>query len=66
MFDTGPQYFDGKGWANDFATKFGVHAIPDLWLINQRGEVAATDASAQELDSKLAQLLGSGQKTSSN
>ena len=32
-----PQYFDGKGWENEFATKYGVHAIPEMWLINQRG-----------------------------
>jgi thiol-disulfide isomerase/thioredoxin len=61
-----PQYFDGKGWANDFATKFGVHAIPDLWLINQHGEVTATGASAKELDSKLAQLLGQSQNPPGN
>ena len=48
-----PQYFDGKGWENDFATKYGVHAIPEMWLINQRGEVASTDISVEELEQKI-------------
>ncbi len=52
-----PQYFDGKGWENDFARKYGVHAIPEMWLINQRGEVASTDISVEELEQKTAQLL---------
>lgn len=52
-----PQYFDGKGWENDFARKYGVHAIPEMWLINQRGEVASTDISVEELEQKTEQLL---------
>ena len=52
-----PQYLDGKGWENDFATKYGIHAIPEMWLINQRGEVASTDISIEELDQKIEQLL---------
>ena len=54
-----PQYFDGKGWENDFATKYGVHAIPEMWLINQRGEVVSTDISVDELDQKIEQLMTS-------
>jgi peroxiredoxin len=52
-----PQYFDGKGWENDFATKYGVHAIPEMWLINQRGEVVSTDISVEELEQRIEQLL---------
>ncbi len=37
--------------------KYGVHAIPEMWLINQRGEVASTDISVEELEQKTAQLL---------
>jgi thiol-disulfide isomerase/thioredoxin len=53
-----PQYFDGKGWGNDFAARFGVRAIPELWLINQRGEVVATDVSADQLEAKVSQMMG--------
>jgi thiol-disulfide isomerase/thioredoxin len=55
-----PQYFDGRGWGNDFAARFGVRAIPELWLINQRGEVVATDISADQLETKLVQLIRGG------
>jgi thiol-disulfide isomerase/thioredoxin len=54
-----PQYFDGKGWENDFATKYGVDAIPEMWLINQRGEVASTDISVEKLEQRIEQLLSS-------
>ena len=37
--------------------KYGVHAIPEMWLINQRGEVASTDISVEELEQKIEQLL---------
>ena len=52
-----PEYFDGKGWENDFATKYGVHAIPETWLINQRGELVSTDVSVEKLEQKVEQLL---------
>src|ERR1700712_1680286 len=28
-----PQYFDGKGWHNQFGEKFGIRSIPTMWLI---------------------------------
>lgn len=55
-----PQYFDGKGWGNDLATKYGVRAIPEMWLINQQGAVVSTDVSAPQLDQKVEQLMSSG------
>lgn len=46
-----PQYFDGKGWANDFGVKFGIHGIPTMWLIDAKGQVitknARTDLAGQ-------------------
>ena len=32
-----PQYFDGKGWSNDFGKRFGIQAIPAMWLVNKKG-----------------------------
>ena len=55
-----PQYFDGKGSGNEFATKYGVRAIPEMWLINQRGEVVSTNVSPEQLEQRIAQLLSSG------
>jgi len=52
-----PQYFDGKGWENDIAAKFGVEAIPATHLIGPDGLIAAVDASGDELREKIAELL---------
>jgi thiol-disulfide isomerase/thioredoxin len=61
-----PQYFDGKGWGNEFATKYGVRAIPEMWLINQRGEVVSTDISPEQLEQRIEQLLSSRERLSRN
>lgn len=61
-----PQYFDGRGWENDFAVKYGVRAIPEMWLINQRGDMVSTDTSIEQLDQRVEQLLVSGNQLSRN
>jgi thiol-disulfide isomerase/thioredoxin len=61
-----PQYFDGQGWENKYATKYGVRAIPEMWLINQRGEVVSTDISTEQLDQRIQQLISSGGQLSRN
>jgi thiol-disulfide isomerase/thioredoxin len=61
-----PQYFDGQGWRNEFAMKYGVHAIPEMWLIDQRGDLVSTDISVELLDQKIEQLMSSGDQLSSN
>ncbi|MCX6959793.1 MAG: thioredoxin-like domain-containing protein [Verrucomicrobia bacterium] len=32
-----PVAFDGKGWHNAIARKFGINALPTLWLIDRQG-----------------------------
>jgi thiol-disulfide isomerase/thioredoxin len=61
-----PQYFDGRGWENEFVTKYGVRAIPERWLVNQRGELVSTDLSVEELDRKIEELLSSRDRLSRN
>jgi thiol-disulfide isomerase/thioredoxin len=61
-----PQYFDGQGWGNEFATKYGVRAIPEMWLIDQRGDLVSTDVSAGKLDQKIDQLIQTGDQLSRN
>ena len=34
-----PQYFDGKAWQNDFGQKYGIEAIPTMWLVDRDGKV---------------------------
>jgi thiol-disulfide isomerase/thioredoxin len=52
-----PQYFDGKGWKNDFVIKYSVHEIPELWLINKQGVVQTTSADVTQLASTVQRLV---------
>ena len=40
------QFFDGKGWQNEVAQKFGINSIPAMWLIDKKGMVVSTNARA--------------------
>lgn len=37
-----PQFFDGKGWKNELSTRFDIHAIPAMWLVDKDGRLAST------------------------
>ncbi|MEL0058593.1 MAG: TlpA disulfide reductase family protein [Verrucomicrobiales bacterium] len=56
---TWPQYFDGKGWQNDFGQRFGINSIPAMWLINKKGELVDMNARAN-LEQKVEALLAEG------
>jgi thiol-disulfide isomerase/thioredoxin len=53
-----PQYFDGKWWKNDYAVKFGIKAIPAMFLLDRDGKIAATDARGEKLEAEVKRLLG--------
>ncbi len=52
-----PQYFDGKGWECQVATRFGISSIPAMWLINKKGMVVSCDADASDLAETVEKLL---------
>lgn len=52
-----PQYFDGKWWKNEYAVKFGVNAIPAMFLLDKDGRVASTDARGPKLEQEIKRLL---------
>ena len=54
---TWPQYFDGSGWQNKFATEFGIHAIPAAWLIDKKGMLRETNLRGEELGAAVEKLL---------
>ncbi len=56
---TWPQYFDGQGWQNKLAAKYGVNSIPATYLIDAEGNILAKDLRGEALASKVAMLLGS-------
>lgn len=39
-----PQHFDGKGWENQFAARYGIFSIPTMWLVDKRGNLGDTNA----------------------
>jgi thiol-disulfide isomerase/thioredoxin len=53
---TWPQYFDGKQWSNDFGKKFGIMAIPTMWLIDKKGDLVDFNGR-DKLEEKVAKLL---------
>jgi len=53
-----PQYFDGKWWKNDYAVKFGINAIPAMFLLDKDGKIAATEARGEKLEAEVKRLLG--------
>src|SRR5215213_9705262 len=40
---TWPQYFDGKGWQNKLAGKYGVDSIPMTYLVDKEGKIIASE-----------------------
>jgi thiol-disulfide isomerase/thioredoxin len=56
-----PQYFDGKAWQNDFGQKYGIEAIPTMWLVDRDGKVIdlrARDGLANKIKKLLAADAG--------
>ena len=51
-----PQYFDGKGWQNEIASKYGIQSIPAMWLLNKKGMVVSTNARGH-LEEAVTKLL---------
>jgi thiol-disulfide isomerase/thioredoxin len=51
-----PQYFDGKGWKNDFGQKYGISSIPAMWLVNKQGNLVDLEARGG-LEAKVEKLL---------
>ena len=51
-----PQHFDGQGWKNEFAVKYGIQGIPTMWLIDKKGNLVDMKARGG-LDGKVEKLL---------
>jgi thiol-disulfide isomerase/thioredoxin len=53
-----PQMFDGKGWETELAVKYGVKAIPAMFLLDKEGKLASLEARGPELEKQVSKLLG--------
>jgi thiol-disulfide isomerase/thioredoxin len=49
---------NGAGWKHPMATKYGIQAIPSVYLISKDGKVVSLNARGAELGKQLEKLLG--------
>ena len=54
---TWAQYFDGRGWQNKLAAKYGVESIPATFLLDRQGTVIGKDLRGAELDQAVVKAL---------
>lgn len=55
---TWPQFFDGQGWSNELAVKYGVESIPFTVLIGPDGKIIKTNLRGEALGAAVAKALG--------
>jgi len=51
------QFFDGKGWGNKLAGKYGVNSIPATYLLDGEGKIIGKDLRGDALDQAVAKAL---------
>jgi thiol-disulfide isomerase/thioredoxin len=52
-----PQFFDGKGWQNKLAVKYGIESIPATFLLDGEGKIIGKDLRGEELPAAVAGAL---------
>jgi peroxiredoxin len=51
------QYFDGKGWGNKLAARYGVQSIPSTYLLDREGKIIGQNLRGEDLESAVATAL---------
>lgn len=54
---TWPQFFDGKGWENKLAGKYGVNSIPATYLLDGEGKIIGKNLRGEALEKAVANAL---------
>jgi peroxiredoxin len=54
---TWQQYFDGQGWGNKLAVKYGVQSIPATFLLDGQGKIIGKDLRGEALDAAIVKAL---------
>lgn len=54
---TWPQFFDGKGWGNALAVKYGIESIPATFLLDGNGKIIGRDLRGDDLTQAVAKAL---------
>lgn len=52
-----PQYFDGQGWDNKLAKKYGVQSIPTNFLLDRNGIILGESLRGADLDTAVNEAL---------
>lgn len=52
-----PQYFDGLGWGNKLAAKYGIESIPATFLLNSNGIIIGEDLRGEALEEAVAKAV---------
>jgi thiol-disulfide isomerase/thioredoxin len=52
-----PQFFDGLGWNNKLAIRYGVESIPASYLLDGNGNIIAKDLRGEELEAVVAKAV---------
>jgi thiol-disulfide isomerase/thioredoxin len=55
---TWPQFFDGQGWGNKLAGKYGIESIPATYLLDGNGKIIARNLRGDALMQAVAKALG--------
>jgi hypothetical protein len=54
---TWQQYFDGQGWSNKLAVKYGIESIPMTFLLDGNGKVIGKGLRGEDLPNAVANAL---------
>jgi len=54
---TWPQFFDGQGWQNKLAVKYGIQSIPATFLLDGEGKIIGKDLRGKELEQAVAKAV---------
>jgi thiol-disulfide isomerase/thioredoxin len=54
---TWPQFFDGQGWENELAVKYGIEAIPATYLLDGNGIIIAKELRGAKLEQAVAKAV---------
>jgi TPR repeat protein/thiol-disulfide isomerase/thioredoxin len=52
-----PQYYDGKGWDNAVASRFGISCVPEMILVDKNGVVVDSAMSTPKLVVRVRELV---------
>jgi thiol-disulfide isomerase/thioredoxin len=54
---TWPQYFDGQGWGNKLALKYGIESVPATFLLDGNGKIIGKNLRGEALEQAVSEAL---------